>query len=170
MLSSTMIKKLNAQIGLDHYSSYLYLQLSSWCQYNGLDGSAAFLRTHAEEERGHMIRLFDYVNETGGMAIIPKSAAPPFEWDDIMSLFEDTYAPEQSITKAINELVAVAFKENDFSSFNFLQWYVSEQHEEENLFKTILDKGRLIGMEGRGQYLFDIEVEKLASAPAEQAV
>lgn len=164
MLSETMTARLNAQITLEVYSAHLYLQMSAWCQTHGLEGSATFLRQHANEEQMHMNRLFDYVNEAGGMSIIGAVEAPKHDFATVLEVFETTLEHEQRITKAINELVAAAFEEKDFSTFNFLQWYVAEQHEEENLFKGILDKAKLIGMDGRGPYLFDAAVGKMAAA------
>ena len=169
MLTKTMEAKLNEQVALEFYSSNLYLQMSSWCHSRGLEGCAAFLRDHAEEERGHMMRIFDYINETGAMAVLSSIDKPGFEYADVKAVFEATYAHEQLVTRAINDLVAAAFEERDFSTFNFLQWYVAEQHEEENLFKGILDKATLIGMEGRGMYHFDAEIKQLIGQAAPKA-
>lgn len=172
MLSAELSQKLNDQIGLEFYSANLYLQMSSWCLAHGLEGCAGFMRGHSEEERGHMTRLFDYVNEAGGMAMLGTIDAPRAEYEDVGELFAYTYEHEQIITQKINELVSASFSAQDFSTFNFLQWYVAEQHEEENLFKTILDKVKLTGIEGRGLYHFDQEVAKMwaASQTAEPAV
>jgi len=164
MLSSTMLTALNKQINLEFYSSNLYLQMSSWCDYKGLEGCAEFLRLHADEEMKHMQRLFHYINETGGLAILGQIEAPPQEFDSIKDIFEKTYEHEIFITKKINELAKTAQNEDDFSTFNFLQWYVAEQHEEEKTFKTILDKVEMIGMEGSGLFFIDKEIEKFSSA------
>ena len=161
MLSNTLTKALNAQINLEFYSSNLYLQMSSWCIQNGLDGCGNFFRQHADEERMHMQKLFDYVNETGSYAIIGNIESAQSEFKSVTEIFEETYAHEQHITRQINELVSISFKEADFSTFNFLQWYVAEQHEEEQLFKAILDKVALIGVEGNGLFFLDKEVEKM---------
>lgn len=83
------------------------------------------------------------------------------EFNSVIEIFEETYAHEQHITKQINELVSIAFKEDDFSTFNFLQWYVAEQHEEEQLFKAILDKVELIGTQGNGLFFIDKEIETM---------
>lgn len=163
MLSETMYKMLNDQINLEFYSSNLYLQMSSWFVSHGLDGCARFMREHAEEERGHMMRLFDYVNETGSYAVITELERPDSEFADTKDVFEATYKHEQFITSKINELAGTAFKENDFSTFNFLQWYVSEQHEEEQLFKSILDKIEIIGKDERALFFIDQEIAKLAT-------
>jgi ferritin len=161
MLSKKIINCLNEQINLEFYSSNLYLQMSAWCGYQGLDGSAAFLRDHAVDEMSHMQRLFTYVNECGAMAELGAIAAPPTQFESVQEIYEKTYEHETIVTKKINELAHVAFTEQDYSTFNFLQWYVAEQHEEETLFKSILDKLRIIGMDGQGLYLFDNEVRQM---------
>lgn len=163
MLSERLVKCLNEQINLEFYSSNLYLQMSSWCDANGYEGCATFLRKHATEEQGHMNRLFDYVNETGAMAIIGQIDAPPIEFNSLAEVFELTYQHECHITKCINELVNVSFEEKDFSTFNFLQWYVSEQHEEEHLFNSILDKVKLIGTEGKALFFLDQEIGRMST-------
>ena len=161
MLSDTLTKALNQQINLEFYSSNLYLQMSSWCINHGLDGCAKFFREHADEEKMHMQKLFDYVNETGSYAVIGRIQNAKSEFGSVVEIFEETYAHEQHITRQINELVSIAFKESDFSTFNFLQWYVAEQHEEEQLFKAILDKVELIGTEGNGLFFIDKEIETM---------
>jgi ferritin len=162
MLSKKMLKALNEQITLEFYSSNLYLQMSSWCEFNALDGCAKFLKAHAAEEMEHMQRLFTYVNETGGLAIVGQIDAPPIEFKSISNVFEETYEHEVFITDKINKLAKIAQQEDDFSTFNFLQWYVAEQHEEEKLFKSIIDKIEMIGPSGL--FFIDKEVENMISA------
>lgn len=140
MLSETLTKQLNEQINLEFYSSNLYLQMSAWCSHKGFDGCAAFLRQHASEERSHMQKLFDYVHETGGLPIIGAIEGAQSNWESVHEVFEATFDHEKKVSEAINKLVKQALQEEDFSTFNFLQWYVAEQHEEEHLFKSILDK------------------------------
>jgi ferritin len=161
-----MIDRLNEQINLEFYSSNLYLQMSSWCDYKGFEGCAQFLRLHAQEEMEHMQRLFTYVNETGAMAKLGGIEAPPTEFDSLQDVFQKTYEHEVVVTQAINGLADTAFKEKDYSTFNFLQWYVAEQHEEETLFKGILDKFELVGSDGSALYLIDREIAKLATETA----
>jgi ferritin len=158
MISPALLQKLNEQIGLEFESANIYLQMSSWCAANGLDGCAGFLRTHTTEEMGHMTKLFDYVNEIGEMALIPEIPRPRHEYENVKELFQVTLDHEKFITSKINDLVDAALKEKDFSTFNFLQWYVAEQHEEEALFKKILDLVELVGHEGRGLYHLDKEI------------
>ena len=163
MISKDLLQKLNEQIGLEFESANIYLQMSSWCAANGLDGCASFLRTHTGEEMAHMSRLFDYVNEIGEMAIIPEIPKPRHEYENVRELFLATLEHEKYITSKINELTAAAFKDQDFSTFNFLQWYVAEQHEEEALFNKILDLVDMVGHEGRGLYYLDKEINTISA-------
>lgn len=162
MLKEKVLKKLNAQVTAEHYASNLYLAMSAWCSAQGLNGSAKFLSMHSKEELTHMYRLFSYINETGSMAIVSAIDAPPTKFKDIRDVFEQTYEHELLVTSKINELVELTLKEKDYSTFNFLQWYVAEQHEEEALFKGILDRMDVIGLEGRGLFLLDQEISRIA--------
>lgn len=167
MLSEPIVKKLNEQLNLEFYSSNLYLQMSAWCNNQGFEGAAAFLLDHATEEMMHMRKLFAYLNDTGAMALIGQIDAPQYEFDSLKAVFEATYKHEQLITRKINELVAVTFEQKDFSAFNFLQWYVAEQHEEEKLFHSILDKFKLLGDSTSTLYHLDNELLKMARSPSE---
>lgn len=173
MLTDNMQSKLNHQINLEFYSSNLYLQMSAWASSHGLEGSAKFLHGHAAEEMQHMQKLFDYVLETGGMPILGTIDAPTSDYKNIRDVFEQILAHEKEITSAINELVAAAFESKDFSTFNFLQWYVAEQHEEENLFQGIIDKMDLLGDDPKNLFFIDKEISNLSmmtSAPESEAV
>lgn len=164
MLSKNMVSLLNRQINLEYFSSNQYLQMAAHCSYKGFDGCASFLRGHAKEELVHMQKLFDYVQDCGALPVLGTIEAPATEYASISDVFRKILSHEQLITGRINELVGAALEEKDFSTFNFLQWYVAEQHEEERLFTNILDKLAIIGEEGRGVYFFDKEVRKLTAA------
>jgi ferritin len=158
MLSEKLLKKLNEQVTQEFYASNLYLQMSAWCNHKGLNGSAKFLRDHAADEMSHMQKIFGYIQDTGALAIIDAIEKPETEFENIQDIFTKTYNHEKMITAKINEIVAIALDEKDFSTFNFLQWYVAEQHEEEKLFKSILDKIEIIGLDGRGLFMIDREI------------
>ncbi|RTR37369.1 non-heme ferritin [Shewanella canadensis] len=162
MLAQTMIDQLNAQINVEFFSSNLYLQMSAWCEDRGFEGAAKFMRAHADEEMQHMQRLFTYVSETGGMPLLGAIEAPQSEFASLLALFEYTYEHEQMITSKINALAHAAFTNQDYSTFNFLQWYVSEQHEEEKLFKSIVDKIRLVGEDGKALFFVDKDLAQMA--------
>jgi len=162
MLTDEMVKKLNAQINLEFYSSNLYLQMSAWCEDKGFEGAGEFLRSHADEEMEHMKRLFTYVSETGALPEIGQIDAPKVHFESLGEVFRETLEHEEIVTKAINELAHLAFTAKDYSTFNFLQWYVSEQHEELKLFKGILDKIELVGEDGKALFFIDKDLAELA--------
>ncbi len=158
MLSENLLQKLNEQVTQEFYASNLYLQMSAWCNHKGLNGSAKFLRDHAADEMSHMQKIFSYIQDTGALAVIDTIKKPEMQFENIQDVFTKTYDHEKMITAKINEIVATALNEKDFSTFNFLQWYVAEQHEEEKLFKSILDKIEIIGLDGRGLFMIDREI------------
>jgi ferritin len=121
-------------------------------------GSAKFFKEHAAEEMSHMQKIFDYIQDTGALAIVDAIKKPEKEFMNLKEIFELTYKHEKMITKQINEIVDASLNEKDYSTFNFLQWYVAEQHEEEKLFKSILDKIDIIGLDGRGLFMVDKEI------------
>ncbi|MCS3433449.1 non-heme ferritin [Klebsiella sp. BIGb0407] len=163
MLKKDMIEKLNEQMNLELFSSLLYQQMSAWCSYHSFEGAAAFLRRHAQEEMTHMQRLFAYLSDTGNMPQINAIASPYSDYASLDALFKATYEHEQLITSQINELAHAAMSSQDYPTFNFLQWYVAEQHEEEKLFKSVLDKLSLVGTSGDGLYFIDKELATLDS-------
>ncbi|MDO4625759.1 MAG: non-heme ferritin [Pasteurellaceae bacterium] len=163
MLSANVVKLLNDQMNLEFYSSNLYLQMSAWCDHHGYVGTAKFLAAHAAEEMQHMRKLFTYLNETGALAIIDEIASPPQSFNSLREVVELTYSHEKHVTAKINELVGKTFEEKDYSAFNFLQWYVAEQHEEEKLFSAIVDKFNLLGEDGKSLFLIDKDLGALAA-------
>lgn len=169
MLTEKMTERLNKQINLEFYSSNLYLQMSAWCEFKALEGCAEFLRLHAEEEMEHMQRLFKYVSDTGSLAQIGEIKAPKSDYKTVIDVFKDILEHEQYITSQINDLADTAFSEKDYSTFNFLQWYVGEQHEEEKLFKSIIDKLEMIGTNGNGLYFFDKEIAGMSKGTSAQS-
>ncbi len=168
MLTKEMIDRLNGQINLEMYSSHLYLQMSSWCAYKALDGCSTFLAQHADEERMHMGRLVNYLSETGGLVVLGGMEGPPTTFESLTEMFEKVYHHEKLVTEKINELVHLANTIPDYSTLQFLQWYVAEQHQEEFLFKSILDKIKLIGVDGQGIFFIDREIGNLANSQAKE--
>lgn len=166
MLSKSIEDALNKQVALEATASQNYLAMASWCSREALDGCAQFLYTHAEEERMHMMKLIHYINESGGFATISGIEQPRLEFANLKELFEVAYGHELKVSKAIDELVDICAKKRDKQTGNFLTWYVNEQHEEEALYRTVLDKIKLIGIEGRGLYFIDKEVDAINKATA----
>lgn len=164
MLTEKVEKALNEQIELEAYSSQIYLAMASWAEKNGYNGSAEFLYTHADEEREHMLKLFHYINDRDGHAIVPELKQPPVEFDSIKSVFQSILDHEKVVSKRINDLVGICVDEKDYTTQNFLQWFVAEQIEEENLSKNILDKLKLLGDAKNNMYLFDRDMSALSQS------
>lgn len=157
---------LNEQILKESSSSQYYLAMASWAENHGLNGTAQFLYGQSDEERFHMLKLVRFVNERGGKAIIPSIEQPPVDFKDLETVFESLLSHEIAVTESINNLVDVCLQEKDYTTHNFVQWYVAEQLEEEAQARTILDKLKLIGGDKGGMYMFDRDLENSAIKPA----
>ena len=170
MLSNRIEEILNEQLKKEAYSSQLYLAMASWTENQGLEGSADFLYMHSDEERQHMLKLLKYINERGGTAKVDTVEKPPSEFSSLSEMFEELYRHEVMITASINEIVQSCLEERDFTTYNFMQWFVSEQLEEEALARKVLDKINLIGNDKGGLYLFDRDISQMnANSISEQA-
>ena len=165
-MNTRVEQALNDQIEKEASSSQYYLSMASWAENNGLNGTAKFMYLHSDEERFHMLKLIKFVNERGGKALVPAIGKPPVEFDNLESVFTLLLEHEIKVTESINNLVDVCLQEKDYSTHNFVQWYVSEQMEEEALARSILDKLNLIGNEKGGMYLFDREMLEIANSSA----
>ncbi len=161
MISKKIEKALNRQIKLEGESSHYYLAMASWCEVNGFNGISKFLYKHSDEERMHMLKLFMYVNERGGHAITPELKSPQSNFKGVPEIFQHILEHEVMVSKEINELVEQCLSEKDYTTHNFLQWYVTEQMEEERLARNILDKLNLIGNDKSGMYMFDRDLESM---------
>jgi ferritin len=115
------------------------------------------------------LKLIKFVNERGGKAIIPKLEQPPHDFKSLQDIFKSLLEHETGVTQSINEVVDVCLKEKDYTTHNFMQWYVSEQIEEEALARTIMDKVNLIGSDKGGLYLLDRDLQALSTAPEKKA-
>ena len=123
-------KVLNNQIEKEASSSHLYLSMASWVESKGLNGTAKFLYTHSDEERFHMLKLIKFVNERGGRADIPALKNPQKKFNSLESIFKKLLSHEILVTESINNVIDVCLQEKDYTTHNFMQWYVSEQLEE----------------------------------------
>jgi len=164
MLSNKIENALNKQIESEAMSSQLYLAMASWAEIKGYSGSAKFLYTHSDEERQHMLKFFQYVNERSGHAVVPALKQPPKTFNSLSEVFNQILKHEVAVSSEINKLVDTCLSEKDYTTNNFLQWYVSEQVEEERLAKQIVDKLNLAGGDKGGLYLFDKELQVLSAA------
>jgi len=164
MLSKKVTEALNKQIELEGSSSQYYLAMASWAETQGLKGVAAFLYKHADEERMHMLKLIQFVNERGGHGIVPACKQPPANFKGMKQIFHQVLEHEVTVTGEINKLVDITLKEKDYTTHNFLQWYVSEQIEEEALARDLVDKLKLVGEDKGGLYFFDRDLQGLSAA------
>ncbi len=154
-------KILNEQVAKEAYSSQLYLSMAVWAEVNGLSGIAQFLYAHSDEERMHMLKLMKFINERGGRAEILALDKPMSEFGSVEEVFQSLLEHEMMITNSINEIVYRCLEEKDFTTHNFMQWFVSEQLEEEALARDIMDKIKMIGSDKGGLYLFDRDINQI---------
>jgi ferritin len=166
MLSKSIEKALNNQIKIEAESSQIYLAMACWAEVKGLEGIAGFMYRQSREERDHMLKLVKFVNERGGHAQISELSAPHVTFKSFKEMFEELFNHEVFVSESINELVHISLQEKDYATHNFLQWYVSEQIEEEAMARTILDKIKLIGDDKGGLYLFDRDIQNLTITSA----
>ncbi len=168
MLKEKIEAALNSQIKSEAQSSQIYLAMASWAETQGLGGTAQFLYKHSDEERMHMLKLVQYVNERGGRALIPELSQPTRDFKKLTNLFQTLLDHEVMVSGEINDLVDICLSEKDYTTHNFLQWYVAEQIEEEALARTIMDKLNMIGEDKGGLYLFDRDIENISVTTGEK--
>ncbi len=163
MLSTKMKKALNKQINFEFYSSYLYLAMAADFASKNLDGFAAWMQKQAQEEWGHGMKIYKHINERGEKVTLEKIDTPPAEWASVLEAYEASYKHEQEVTKRINDLMKLAQEENDFATAVFLQWFVSEQVEEEENVSSIVEKLKMVGDSPQGLFMMDRAVAQRAS-------
>ncbi len=169
MFSEKMQKALNGQMNAELYSSYLYLSMNAYFKSVNLDGFANWMYYQAQEELEHGMKFYDFISQRGGRIQLAQIEAPPSEWDSPLAVFENTLAHEQKVTGLINDLVEIANAERDHATQIFLQWFVSEQVEEEDTAGGLLDKLILIGKDANGLFMLDSELAKRAfTLPAKE--
>ncbi len=159
MLKPKVEKILNEQIEKEGYSFFLYLSMASWAESKGMSGIAQWLYAQSEEEKMHMLKFVSYINERGGKAVLPAIKQAPGEWKDVFVMFDEVLKHEQYISESINKIVETAIKENDFATNNWLQWFVTEQVEEESSVQQVIDKLNMLGK--ASIYLFDKDIMSL---------
>lgn len=158
MLSKNIEKLLQEQVLKEASSSQVYLSMANWADVKGYNGAAQFLFAHSDEERMHMLKLMKFLNERGSQATVPALKAPEKDFKSLMEVFKSILTHEIEVTKSINNIITACLKENDHLTNNFMQWYISEQMEEESLARDIIDKLEMIGSDKSSLYLFDREL------------
>ncbi len=160
MMKKKMLKAMNDQINAEMFSAYLYLSMDAYFQSISLGGFAAWMRAQAQEEMMHAMKFYEYVNERGGKVTLEAIAKPDSSWASPLAAFEAVLAHEQHVTSLINDLVDLAISEKDHASNIFLQWFVSEQVEEEASANEIVEKLKRIKDNPSGLFMMDAELGK----------
>jgi len=158
MLSEKMVEALNKQLNNEIYSAYLYLSMSAHSTFIGLKGFANWFMVQYQEEMTHAMKIYDYINDQGGQVKLITIAQPPTKFESPLDMFEKTLNHEKFITKCINDLVDLAIEKKDHATKIFLQWFVTEQIEEEANDNEIISKLKLVGGEGNGLFMIDKEL------------
>ncbi|WP_320006933.1 ferritin [Maridesulfovibrio sp.] len=168
MSNKVLEKALNEQLNAELYSAYLYLSMSAYFSELGLDGFANWMRVQAQEEQFHAMKFYDYIIERGGRVLLASIDGPKTEWESPLDCVEAVLEHEQHVTSLVNGLVDLAIQERDHATNIFLQWFVTEQVEEEDNVNAVLNKLRLLNGEGNGMFILDKELStRVFTAPAE---
>lgn len=158
MLSNKIQDALNAQINAEMWSAYLYLSMAMYCEEQGRSGVANWYRVQFKEEQAHAEVLMNYVNQRGGRVILKAIDEVPTSWDSVLDTFKHTLEHEQKVTSLINNIYALAEQEHDYATRDRLNWFVSEQVEEEDNAAKLIDKFTLVSNDGMGVYMLDQEL------------
>jgi ferritin len=171
MLKEKVEKGLNSQLNAELYSSYLYLSMSAFCKTLNLDGFANWLNVQAQEELVHAMKFYDFIIQRGGNVRLTRIEGPPTEWDSPRAVFENVYEHERKVTALIDDLVDLALDQRDHATNIFLQWFVTEQVEEEENASGVLEKVKQVEGTRGGLFMLDRELGSRApivSAPASE--
>ncbi len=170
MLKEKMLAAFNKQINAEMYSAYLYLSMEAYFQSINLTGFANWMRTQTQEEMMHAMKIYDFVFERGGKVTLEAIDKPPFSWDSPLAAFKEVLKHEQHVTSLINDLVDLAIKEKDHASNIFLQWFVTEQVEEEASADAVIQRLKLAKDNASGLFMIDAELgQRVFTMPAADA-
>jgi ferritin len=163
MLKSNVQDALNNQVHAEIASSYLYLSMAAHFESRNFHGMAQWMHVQAREEWGHAMKIFQHLVDRGGQVVLQQIEAPKAQWGSVLEVFEDSYRHECQVTGRIHGLVKLATTESDFASLAFLQWFVSEQVEEEAQTQLIVEKLKMMGDGNIGLFILDGELGKRAA-------
>jgi ferritin len=158
MISQKMQDALNAQVGNEFYSSFVYLSMSAHFEAQNLPGLAAWMRVQAGEEHTHAMKIFDHVLDRGGAVKLAGIKQPPVKFETPVSVFALALSQERAVTKSIHDLYALALTEKDYPARVFLDWFVNEQVEEEKTAELIVEQLKIIGKDGPALLQLDREL------------
>jgi len=158
MISQELENAINKQINNEFYASYLYLSMSSYCDQKNLSGFATWMRLQSEEETGHAMKLLDFLSDCNGKVVLQGIDKPPVDFDSILRMSEQALGHEKMVTQRINDLYELAIKEKAFAVQTHLQWFLTEQVEEEKSAGDIVAKLKLIGNDVASLLALDAEL------------
>jgi ferritin len=158
MIGEKIQGAMNAQIREELYSAYLYLSMAAYFHATGLDGMGQWMQAQSVEEVNHAMRFFSHINDRGGQVKLTTIEQPQTEWSSPLAAFQGAYKHEQHISGKINELVTLAIQEGDHAANAMLQWFVTEQVEEEATAAKVVDQLERIGDSGNGLLMMDREL------------
>ena len=157
-LGQNMQDALNEQIKHEFYSAYAYLSMSAYCESLNLAGFARWLKVQAEEEVEHAMKFYEFINDRGGRVRLLAIDQPPVDFASPLAVFEQALAHEQHVTELIDRLYATAAKEQDYASQAFLQWFLTEQVEEEKITSHVVEMLKLAGDSRHALLMLDKEL------------
>jgi len=160
MLKENVSDALNAQINAEMFSAYLYMSMSAYFKSVNLDGFSSWMEAQAQEEMMHAKKFYDFINQRGGRVVFKQIETPQSEWNSCLHAFEEALTHEQKITGLINQLVDIAHEARDHATSIFLQWFVSEQVEEEESVGGVVERLKLVEESKGGLFMIDQELSK----------
>lgn len=160
MIGKTMQDAINEQINKELYSSYLYLSMAAYYESKNLQGFAKWMRMQEAEERVHAMKFYDFLVDRGGQVLLKPIAAPENDWKSSLELFRQVAAHEASVTASINNLFELAVKEKDYPAQVLLQWFITEQVEEEKNAAEIVSQLELVEARGTAVLMLDHRLGK----------
>lgn len=165
MISDKMNSAFNAQINAEMFSAYLYLSMSAWLGSKSLSGFSSWMRAQSQEEMFHATKMYDYLIERGGTVELEVIEKPQTTWDSPEAIMAEVVDHEAKVTGLINDLVDVAIAERDHAANIFLQWFVSEQVEEEASVGDVYEKMKRVAGDNPGVFSLDMELAKRVFTP-----
>ena len=171
MMNQKIQDALNWQLNAELFASYLYLSMAAYFESQNLKGMAHWMQVQAQEENMHAMKFFDFINERAGRVVLAQIEAPKTEWSAPLEAFEDACQHESKVTGLINDLVDLSLSEKDHAANTFLQWFVTEQVEEEASTQEIRDKLKLAGDSPVALFMIDQQLGQRTppAAPTAQA-
>jgi ferritin len=155
LIAQSIEDAMNDQLNFELRSAYNYLAMSAYCEAESLPGFAHWLRTQSQEEVDHAMKFYTFIVDRGGRVKLQDLGTPAEDFKSLLEIFEQSLDNERAVTRAINELYTLTTKEQDYASQAFLNWFVTEQVEEEKTVEAIIDDLQRVGSSGEGLYLID---------------